>query len=207
MLKIRGHILLPLLLLVALSCNRDKPTISREDMALIYADMLLTDQWLEFHDEYRRDTDTLLVYTPIFAKYGYTADDFSQSMAYYLRDPERYLLMLKETEKHLHERYDVVRASVQWKRWTVDVMDGVDRQFTASQPKFQLPLLSADSLGVFSRDTTFWQQVFRSRYDTLKVYVAPVDTLSGDKSPDILDEEDLDGGIDKRIIDEEEVIW
>ncbi len=208
----RGHILLPLILLLALACNRDKPTISREDMAKIYADMLLTDQWLEFHDEYRRDTDTLLVYAPIYAKYGYTAEDFSQSMAYYLRDPDRYLRMLKATEDQLHQRYDVVKEHVMWKKWIGEVMNGVDKHFTAVQPRFARPVLSADSLGVFSPDTLLWQQIFRSRYDTLRVYIAPLDTLSREMADSLeaLEDDIRPAGRkegENKIMIEEEDIW
>ena len=53
------------------SCGNREHIISRGDMARIYADMYLMDQWIMEHSENRRAADTSLVYNPIFEKYGY----------------------------------------------------------------------------------------------------------------------------------------
>ena len=55
------------------SCSSEEgKVISRRDMAEIYAEMLLTDQWIASRPELRKKADTSLVYEPILNKYGYT---------------------------------------------------------------------------------------------------------------------------------------
>ncbi len=90
------------LLPTALSCRKDGgEVIPRGKMARIYADMFITDQWINLHYKVRSQADTSLVYEPIFNKYGYDSDDYRASMAYYIQDPERYSKMMKKSSKIL----------------------------------------------------------------------------------------------------------
>lgn len=80
------------------SCGRDEAeVIPRDDMARIYAEMLLTDQWIVNTPNIRLIADTSLVYTPIFEKYGYDADDYRKSVDHYMDDPERFARIFRET--------------------------------------------------------------------------------------------------------------
>ena len=66
------HISFALALLIGLaSCSggRDK-VIPRAKLAEIYAEMLVTDQWITSTPGVRREADTSLVYEPILEKYG-----------------------------------------------------------------------------------------------------------------------------------------
>lgn len=103
---ILSHILAIVALLVSLAgCSRDEENIiSRGDMAEIYAEMLLLDQWLNENQQLRHQADTSLVYEPIFARYGYTTEDYRASVAYYMNDPERYSRILRETVEILDEK-------------------------------------------------------------------------------------------------------
>jgi hypothetical protein len=44
------------------------------------------------------------VYAPLLDKYGYTEEEFINSIHFYLRDPERFLKMIKAVETKLKER-------------------------------------------------------------------------------------------------------
>ena len=79
------------------SCRREGKGIPRGEMAEIYAEMFVLDQEIAGDPDIRREADTLFVYEPGFRKYGYTADDYRSSMAYYIQDPDRYVRILKRT--------------------------------------------------------------------------------------------------------------
>lgn len=100
-------------------CSRRAKVISREDMVDIYADMLIADQWLSDQgSSYLRKSDTTMFYEPIFNSYGYTTEDFRNSVYHYLDDPERYSKLLKKVEAKLQARADVLQAEI----------DGVDKE-------------------------------------------------------------------------------
>lgn len=89
--KCFGHIIAMAVsaLVFLASCNNDRAElIPREDMAQIYAEMLLTDQWIVNTPNMRMIADTSLVYTPILEKYGYDAADYRESVDRYMDEPE-----------------------------------------------------------------------------------------------------------------------
>lgn len=102
------HIILVLTLSVMAVClNSCKPdgVIDEDDMAKIYAEMLMMDQWITYSPyNVRMIADTSLVYEPILRKYGYTAENYRKSLEYYLDDPETYADIMKETIKILDRR-------------------------------------------------------------------------------------------------------
>lgn len=87
-----------------MSCGKKTSVIPRSKMTLIYADMAMADERissLPWND--RRAADTSLVYAPIFEKYGYTVDDFLESEKKYIKDPTRYIRMIKSAVLMLEE--------------------------------------------------------------------------------------------------------
>ncbi len=70
-------------------------------MAKIYAEMLLTDQWINSTPGMRMIADTSLVYEPILKKFGHTSADYRKSVDYYLNDPDTYADIMKKTVKIL----------------------------------------------------------------------------------------------------------
>lgn len=92
-----------------ISCGRGEKVIPKDDLSEIYAEMFLMDQWIFSHPEARRSADTSFVYEPIFEKYGYTSDDFRTSMDYYLKDPDKFARILKETSLILEDRLKELR--------------------------------------------------------------------------------------------------
>ena len=73
--------LLAACILIISSCKRgDEKIIPRKDMAKIYAEMLVVDQWVQLDQAVRKTMDTTLVYEPILEKYGYDSDDYRNSV-------------------------------------------------------------------------------------------------------------------------------
>lgn len=91
------------------SCGREEKVIPKDELSEIYAEMFLMDQWIFSHPEARRSADTSFVYEPIFEKYGYTSDDYRASMDYYLKDPDKYARILRETSVILETRLKELR--------------------------------------------------------------------------------------------------
>lgn len=102
--RIFQYILLPLIfVMISFSLNscREEGVIDDETMAEIYAEMLITDQWINSNPGLRTTADTSLVYEPILKKYGYSAADYRKSLDYYLSEPEEYADVMKQTVKIL----------------------------------------------------------------------------------------------------------
>ena len=86
------HIVVFLVVVVmAASCSADRAdVIPRSKLAAIYAEMLMTDQWINSRPDVRRIADTSLVYEPILQKYGYDHQDYLKTVDEYMNDPERF---------------------------------------------------------------------------------------------------------------------
>lgn len=96
-----------LLCCVSTSCRKDEvEVIPRSKLAKIYAEMLVTDQWITATPGIRKIADTSLVYEPILAKYGYDSDDYRKSMDVYMNDPERFSRILRNTVAILDKRIE-----------------------------------------------------------------------------------------------------
>lgn len=87
------------------SCNRDgAEVIPRNQLAQIYAEMLVTDQWVMSAPGARIIADTSLVYQPILEKYGYDIDDYMKTVDVYMNDPERFAKIFRTTAEILDGR-------------------------------------------------------------------------------------------------------
>ena len=99
---------------ISASCRKDEAkVIPRGKLAKIYAEMLVTDQWVTTTPGIRMIADTSLVYEPILEKYGYDSDDYRSSVEHYMNDPERFGRILRTTieilDKRILELEDVQR--------------------------------------------------------------------------------------------------
>ncbi|MBR5384832.1 MAG: DUF4296 domain-containing protein [Bacteroidales bacterium] len=134
------HIALLVLALAAMaSCGRGEHIISRGDMARIYADMYMTDQWILVNPDYRRLADTTLVYNPVFEKYGYDTDDYIASVRYYMRDPERFSKILKQTSRIL----DAEARKVAKLQEAIDKASGMRHPDMWDDIDFSVPVLDS----------------------------------------------------------------
>lgn len=100
------------MLLSVLGSCRDSRVIDEEDMSKIYAEMLMTDQWINSTPDVRRIADTSLVYEPILRKYGYTSEDYRYSINYYLDHDDDFADIMKGTIRILDAR----KAALELKR-------------------------------------------------------------------------------------------
>ena len=98
--------------------HRHGRVIPRNKMARIYAEMLLTDQWINDNWAQNRSADTSFVYRPILRRYGYDEKDWRKSVSKYIKDPDRYSRILKKSaamlearEKELRLRLDLINAA------------------------------------------------------------------------------------------------
>lgn len=98
-------IALAVVMLLALSCRKDgAQVIPRDQLAKIYAEMLVTDQWIMSTPGVRLIADTSLVYEPILEKYGYTSEDYLKTVDVYMNDPERFARILRTSTEILDKR-------------------------------------------------------------------------------------------------------
>lgn len=87
------------------SCRKDEAkVIPRAKLAKIYAEMLVTDQWITTTPGIRMIADTSLVYEPILEKYGFDSDDYRKSVEHYMNDPERFGRILRTSIEILDKR-------------------------------------------------------------------------------------------------------
>ncbi len=110
--KGRWHIVFVLAVIMAFSasCRKDEAkVIPRGKMAKIYAEMLVTDQWITKTPGIRRIADTSLVYEPILESYGYNSADYRKSVDHYMNDPERFSRIFRTTGKILGDRLEELR--------------------------------------------------------------------------------------------------
>lgn len=89
------------------SCKMEEDkVIPRKKMARIYAEMLITDQWIQADSDLRKLADTTLIYEPILEKYGYDSEIYRRSVFEYLDDPERFSRILRRTVNIIDKRID-----------------------------------------------------------------------------------------------------
>ncbi|MBP5397872.1 MAG: DUF4296 domain-containing protein [Bacteroidales bacterium] len=135
--------LLPALLLLA--CSSRVKIIPRGEMAEIYADIFLVDQWASDRGLPRRQMDTLSLYGAVLERYGYTVADFNASEEKYLRDPERFSRIIKKSMAMLDQREVVLKQRMK------EQLSEKDRQKArlVYAPYERFRMGSLDSLGVF----------------------------------------------------------
>ena len=122
----RGHLRIAIIILAVVLLgivptffmHRNGRVIPRNKMARIYAEMLLTDQWINDNWVQNRSADTSFVYRPILRRYGYDEKDWRKSVSKYIKDPDRYSRILKKSaamlearEKELRLRLDLINAA------------------------------------------------------------------------------------------------
>ena len=93
-------------LLSSCSDNDERKVIPRRQLAKIYAEMLVTDQWITSTPGVRLIADTSLVYIPILEKYGYDRDDYLKSVDVYMDDPERFSRILKKSAEIIGKKIE-----------------------------------------------------------------------------------------------------
>ena len=107
----RVCLILAAVLACLLSCSKKGGRmIPADDLAAMYADMLIVDQWVRNNVSTTRSADTSLVYEPIIRRHGYTRDDYIHTVEAYLRKPGAFAEVFDKTRDLLQERSDFLTA-------------------------------------------------------------------------------------------------
>ena len=99
-----AHIVVLAVVLAALcACGHRARVIPENKLVRIYHDMFLADQWVRDHPDARTEVDTMLIFDPIFHRYGYTFADYDRTVHYYLDHNDDYVKLLNRVEKQLRK--------------------------------------------------------------------------------------------------------
>lgn len=137
--KTQVPFLLLMILLAAASCGNKKNIIKEDKFALIISEMYLADQFVEQNPHYRGQADTLNLYTTIFTKYGYTRDDYMNSVKYYLQKGNTYKKIHRQAREILAQREREILKQL-------EILNGIAEGWWAvdSINIFPIPYLQAD---------------------------------------------------------------
>ncbi len=101
------------LLAIFVSCRKDEAkVIPRKQLSKIYAEMLVTDQWINSTPGVRLIADTSLVYEPILEKYGYNSEDYRKTIDVYMDDPKRFARVFDKSVAILDARIKELRKEL-----------------------------------------------------------------------------------------------
>lgn len=174
MMSVLRHIMiLTVSVLAFASCGKDEAeVIPRGKLAKIYAEMMVTDQWIhQSAYNIRTIADTSLVYAPILDKYGYDIDDYIMSVDYYMNDPERYSRIFRTAGEIIDKKLADAKA----RQEILDRKARLPKIISDFRPENHFPYLFGepyvhyyDSLGI-KLDSLTWQYCFVSveRADTI----------------------------------------
>jgi hypothetical protein len=150
-------------------------------MAQIYAEMLLTDQWINSTPGMRMIADTSLVYEPILKKYGHTSVDYRRSVEYYLNDPDTYADIMKKTVKildgqlsGLHKR----KVEIEEDEVRQQFVRKMTREVKLTDSLFAVNHIHKDCLGLDDSLSVEWDTLSLCYYMTRVKKQVKVDTLA-----------------------------
>lgn len=89
----------------------DDGIIPRKDMVSIVRDIYLADQYIQRTPHMLAQTDSLRVYPAVMEKYGYTVEDYENSLRYYLQEGKSYSNILLQAQRDLEyvvEELDII---------------------------------------------------------------------------------------------------
>lgn len=92
-----------LLLLALLSCSSKGRVIPRDEMAEVYADLFMADQWAADR-HIGRQLDTVSLYAAVLERHGYEVRDYRRSVEEYIKDPDRFARIIKNSMAILEAR-------------------------------------------------------------------------------------------------------
>lgn len=93
------------------ACKKDERNIiPKTQLAKINVEMHLADEILELNSNLKPSADTLGVYISILNRYGYTIEDYEGSVAYYLKNKNEYVKIMRMANSIVANRIDSLRA-------------------------------------------------------------------------------------------------
>ncbi|MGN0196208.1 MAG: DUF4296 domain-containing protein [Candidatus Cryptobacteroides sp.] len=102
---LRNGILVVAIIASIVACSGKRARLIPSDrLSEIYAEMFLVDQWIKADRHLSRIADTMLVYEPVFNKYGYTTEDFRHTVEVYRTKPDKFAKVFNTTATMLRTR-------------------------------------------------------------------------------------------------------
>ena len=176
------------------SCSRGGKVIPADRMARIYEEIMVLDQWIRLTGTEMRKADTSLVYAPVLARYGYTTEDYYNSVEYYLTEPAEFVEILEKVHGRLNRHIGDLKLAedglTRREAHLREIKRRTDfhhaRIFDAAD-SLQWPRLVAverDSLGVYNISRALPDTIFEGPRFFLRDSLSTVaDTLSTVQSP------------------------
>lgn len=191
----RVCLILAAVLACLLSCSKKGGRmIPADDLAAMYADMLIVDQWVRNNVSTTRSADTSLVYEPIIRRHGYTRDDYIHTVEAYLRKPGAFAEVFDKTRDLLQERSDFLTAIDDYRN-KVEARTDFRRApvFAVTGEPTLSVRIELDSLGVYSLERmqpdTVYERLIRIVRDSLlrDSTVVAADSLAASDSLTVAD--------------------
>lgn len=177
MMKITRHIFpLVLLLVFFASCGqREGKIIPRGELAEIYAQMLIMDQWISSTPGTRQMADTSLVYEPILERYGYTSADYRMSVDLYMDDPERFSRILRTTVSIFDERLKELERIKTEQEHLEELRKRIEQLEESVRDVLDSVLLGISHFhpDSFASDTSYFEKLIKA--DTVKIDTLRID--------------------------------
>lgn len=167
-------VVLAVMLAVLCACGHRSRVIPEKKLIRIYHDMFLADQWVRDHPDARAAADTTLLFDPIFARYGYSFEDYDRTVQYYLDHIDEYYKLLNRAERQLREEGDALQQEA-------DRLAAREVELSKYRRGFRRKDFSTDSLrwagirALWPVDTLPEPDTLAARLDTL---TARADTLA-----------------------------
>lgn len=130
------------------SCRREGRVIPRDKMAIIYAELFIADQRINQDNDARKVADTSFVYAPVFEKHGYTVADYRASMAYYIKDPDRYARILRKTASIIEKDIKALKKEKE----RLEELEKLREEVSVFRPDRIFRLTGLDNPDLFTED-------------------------------------------------------
>ena len=95
-----------------ISCSKEG-IIPKNELKAILTEMYESDQVVIGNEDVRAMADTLYVYESIFNKYGYTTEDYFNSLNYYLDDPKEFSKLFSEIWRYFDNQMSLADLAME----------------------------------------------------------------------------------------------
>jgi len=107
----------------------DKAPIPPKDMKAIVYELFLVDKYIEYMPELRIQADTTNVYKPVIEKFGYTVEDFYNSLYFYVRRPDDFSKIVKDVQARMVKEKDLLQARMDADTLALpDIVEGREKE-------------------------------------------------------------------------------
>lgn|GEM_PF-653087 len=199
--KYLSYLVIALALLAPLSCaRRHSRLIPKEKLSRIYAEMLITDQWIRASNM-TRVADTSLVYEPIFEKYGYTSDDYRYTVGRYMEKEKAMTEVFDGAHEILKNRLDDLLSEERQKHVADSIRKVREKEYAHNKEFIHFTPYNFEEMDPYRGGLHFeWDTLSGSYKFTYRSvpfsFKGPMMTSTGNIPPDEYDEdEDVDDDI------------